>query len=72
MYVQSEQALLNTSEVTQQQCSVSFGWQPTIYLTSPVDLLGVAGGRDAGTSGAEAGPQRSAQMMGQQQQQQQK
>ena len=45
-YVQSEQALLNTTEVTQQQCSVSFGWQPTNDLTSPpVDLWGW--GRDA-------------------------
>ena len=28
-YVQSEQALLNTTKVIQQQCSVSFGGQPT-------------------------------------------
>ena len=39
--VQSEQALLNTTKVTQQQCSVSLGWQPTNDLTSlPVDLWG--------------------------------
>ena len=45
-YVESEQALLNTTEVTQQQCSVSFGWQPTNDLTSPPgDLWGR--GRDA-------------------------
>jgi len=61
---------VNTSEVTQQQCCVSFGWQPTNDLTSlPVDLcgrgydaelvLGVAEGRDAGTSGKEAVPLRS-------------
>ena len=72
----TEQALLNTTEVTQQQCSVSFGWQPTNDLTSlPVDLWGR--GRDAdepwvwpevgdaGTSGAGAVPLRSAQLMGQ-------
>ena len=35
-YVPSEQALLNTTEVTQQQYSVSFGWQPTNDLTSPL------------------------------------
>ena len=34
-YVESEPALLSTTEVTRQQCSVSFGWQPTNYLTSP-------------------------------------
>ena len=34
-YVESEQALLNTTKVTRQQCSVSFGWQPTNDLTSP-------------------------------------
>ena len=40
-YVESEQALLNSTEVTQQQCSVSFGWQPTNDLMSlPVDLWG--------------------------------
>ena len=61
MYVQSEQVSLNTTEVTQQQCSVSFGWQRTNDLTSrPVDLWGrdhnaeLVGGRDAGTSGAGA------------------
>ena len=81
-YVQSEQALLNSTKVTQQQCSVFFGWQPTNNLTSlPVDLwgqgrdaewvLGVAKGGDARTSGAGAVPLRLAQMMGQQQQQQQ-
>ena len=32
-YVESEQALLNTTEVTQQQCSVSFGWQAINGLT---------------------------------------
>ena len=38
-YVQSKQALLNTTEVTRQQCNVSFGWQPTNDLMSPpVDL----------------------------------
>ena len=74
-YVQSEQPLPNTTEMARQQCSVSFGWQPTNDLTSlPVDLwgrghdvewvLGVAGSRDAGTSGAGAVPLRSAQMMG--------
>ena len=32
---------LNTTEVTRQQCSVSFGWQLTNDLTSlPVDLWG--------------------------------
>ena len=70
-YVESEQALLNTTEVTQQQCSVSFGWQPTNDLTSlPVDLwgwgrdaewaLGVAGGEGCrnerrGSSASEVG-----------------
>ena len=45
-YVPSEQAVLNTTEVTRQQCSVSLGWQPTNDLTSPpVDLSGR--GRDA-------------------------
>ena len=40
-YVESDQALLNPNEVTRQQCSVSFGWQPTNDLTSlPVDLWG--------------------------------
>ena len=40
-YVQSEQALLSTTEVTWQQCSVFFGWQPTNDLMSlPVDLWG--------------------------------
>ena len=28
-HVQSEQALLSTTEVTWHQCSVSFGWQPS-------------------------------------------
>ena len=81
-YVQSEQALMNTAEVTWQHCSVYFGWLPNKDLTSlPVDLwgrvrdtewvLGVAGSRDAGTSGAGAVCLMSAQMMGQQQQQQQ-
>ena len=77
-YLQSEQALLNvTAGVTRQQCSVSFGWQPTNDLTSlPVDLwrlgrdaesvLGVSGGKDVGTSGAGAVPLKSAQMMRQQ------
>ena len=80
-YVESEPALLNTTNVTRQQCSVSFGWQPTNDLTSlPVDpwgrggaaewVLGVAGSKDAGTSGAGAVSLRSAQMMGLQQQQQ--
>ena len=36
IYVESEKALLNTTEVTQQQCSVSFGWQPTNDLMSPL------------------------------------
>ena len=45
-YAQSEQALLNTTEVTWEQCNVSFGRQPTNDLTSPpVDLWGR--GRDA-------------------------
>ena len=40
-YAESEQALLNTTEVTRQQCSVSFGWLPTNDLTSlSVDLWG--------------------------------
>ena len=63
----SVHALLNTTEVTQQQCSVSFEWQPTNDLTSPppVDLWGRAAMRnepwvwpkvgDAGTSGADDG-----------------
>ena len=42
-YVQSEQALLNTAKVTQQQCSVSFWWQPTSDLTSPP--VGLRGAR---------------------------
>ena len=76
--VESEQTLLNTTEVTLQQCSVLIRWQPTNDLTSPVDLwgqrhnaisLGVAGGRNAGMSSTEAMPPRSAQIMGQQQQQ---
>ena len=61
--------------MARQQCSISFGWQPTNDLSSlPVDLwgqgrdadwaTGVAGSRDAGTSGAGAVPLRSAQMMG--------
>ena len=33
--VQSEQALLNTTKETQQQCSVSFRRQPTSDMTSP-------------------------------------
>ena len=33
MYVKSEQALLNTTEVTGQQCNVSFGWHATSDLT---------------------------------------
>ena len=64
--------------MTRQQRSVSFRWQPTNDLTSPpVDLwrqgrdvelvLGVARGRDAGTSGMGAVPLRLAQMIGQQQ-----
>ena len=45
MNVPSEQALLNITEVTQQHCSVSFGWQPANDLTSlPVDLLRGGGG----------------------------
>ena len=63
--------------MTRQQYSFSFRWQPTNDLTSPpVDLwgqgrdaelvLGVAGGRDAGTSGMGAVPLRLAQMIGQQ------
>ena len=41
VYVQSEQASLNTTELTQQQCSISFEWQRTNDLTSPpVDLWG--------------------------------
>ena len=68
-YVESEQALLNTTEVTQQQCSVSFGWQPTNDLTSlPVDLWG-AGPRNESWVWPEMGmPGQAAQMMGQQQQ----
>ena len=76
-YVESEQALMNTTEGTWQQCSVSFGWQPTNNLTSlPVNIrgwgcnaesvLGVAVGRDAGMSGAGVVSMRSAQMTGQQ------
>ena len=76
-YVEWKQALLNTTEVTRQQYSISFRWQPTNHLTSPpVDLwgqgrdaelvLGVARGRDAGTSGLGAVPLRLAQMIGQQ------
>ena len=60
-YVESKQALLNTTELTWQQCSVPSGWQPTNGLTSPpVDLydwdrdaervLVVVGGGDAGMS----------------------
>ena len=33
VYVKSEQALLNTTEVTGKQCNVSFGWHPTSDLT---------------------------------------
>ena len=64
MYAEPEQALMNTTEVTQQQCIVSFGWQPTNNLTSPVDLwqqghdaelvLDMAGAGGAGTSGEGA------------------
>ena len=40
-YAESEPALLNTTAVTRQQCSVSFRRQPTNDLTSPpVDLWG--------------------------------
>ena len=40
-HVKSEQALLKTTEVIWQQCSVSFEWQPTNDLRSPpVDLWG--------------------------------
>ena len=76
-YVQSEQAPLSTTEVTWQQCSVSFVWQPTNDLMSlPADLwgwghdakwaLGVAGGRDARMSSVRAVPLRLAPMIGQQ------
>ena len=77
MYVQSRQALLNTTKVTRQQCSVSFRWQPTNGLTSPLDLwgwgcnaeraLGVAGGGECWDKQHRAVPLRLAQMMGQQQ-----
>ena len=41
MYGESEPPLLNTTNVTRQQCSVSFRRQPTNDLTSPpVDLWG--------------------------------
>ena len=74
-YVQSEQALVNTTEVTRWQCSVSFGWQPTNDPTSPpVDLWGVPGGSAMDVAGGgesrderhRAAPLRSARMMGQQ------
>ena len=40
-YAESEQASLNTTEVTWQQCSVSFRRQPTNDLKSPpVDFWG--------------------------------
>ena len=68
-YVQSEQALLNTTEVTQQQCSVSFGWQPTNDLTSPpVDLWGRGHNVEWALGVAEGGGCRDEQcrMMGQQ------
>ena len=55
---------MNTTKVPQQQCTVSFRWQPTNNLTSPVDLwqqghdaelvLDMAGGGGAGTSSAGA------------------
>ena len=35
-YVESEQVLLNITEVTRQQCSISFGWYPTNDFTSPI------------------------------------
>ena len=38
-YVESEPALLNTTELTRQECSVSFGRQPTNDLTSPPVVL---------------------------------
>jgi len=38
VYDESEQVLQITTEVTRQQCCVSFGWQPTNVLMSPVDL----------------------------------
>ena len=38
VYDESEQVLQVTTEVTRQQCCVSFGWQPTNVLMSPVDL----------------------------------
>ena len=37
-HVDSEEASVNTTEVTQQKCSVSFMWQPTNHLTLLVDL----------------------------------
>ena len=73
--VESGQALLNTTKVTRQQCStVCFGLLLTNDLTSPSvhrwrrsrdweRVLGVAVGRDAGSSGAATVPLMSAQMI---------
>ena len=56
MLNECDQVLLNTTEVTRQQCSVSFGWQPTNDLTSPhADLWEEVGmsGRAAQSSASE-------------------
>ena len=77
-HVESAQSSLNTcevAEVTWQQCSVSFWWQHTNNLTSPLmDLwwqgqgiewaLDLAGSRDAHMSSTKAMPLRSAQIVG--------
>ena len=62
VYVESEQALLNTTEVTGQQCNVSFGWHPTSDLTYVSQEVEV--GIPGWAAGMGVVPLRSAQMTG--------